>query len=193
MNREKWNSIYFDKNLFKGVIMNKKTHLKVLGEVKNSNSIKEIKYWAADPAETRYSYSGGLPYHNQEQAFTKNINVGISKVEKSKFSFEIQMPNSYYIDLNSTLIKPLLHMNVCGDKEYETIELSNGIPYRFLTHPANIDYKSTLVKPFKPSGELFYNNINNLPLRTQEQILRDSAYPKKNIMPENFWGLKPSL
>ena len=32
-----------------------------------------------------------------------------------------------------------------------------------------------------------------LPIRTQEQILRDSGYPKDNRVPDNFWGLKPPL
>jgi hypothetical protein len=39
------------------------------------------------------------------------------------------------------------------------------------------------------TNSLFYKGRDDLPIRTQEQILRDSGYPDKNIMPPNFWGL----
>ena len=34
---------------------------------------------------------------------------------------------------------------------------------------------------------------NKLPIRTQEQVLRDSSYPEDNRMPSDFWGLKPPI
>jgi len=37
---------------------------------------------------------------------------------------------------------------------------------------------------------MFYCN-NNLPVRTQYQILVDSAYPTVNNVPKNFWGTMP--
>ena len=37
---------------------------------------------------------------------------------------------------------------------------------------------------------MFYYNPD-LPIRTQEQILIDSAYPCSNQEPNNFWGLTP--
>ena len=40
---------------------------------------------------------------------------------------------------------------------------------------------------------MFYKSLQTLPVRSQEQILRDSAYPKKNKMPKNFWGLTPPV
>ena len=40
---------------------------------------------------------------------------------------------------------------------------------------------------------MFYHcHRNQLPIRGQEQILRDRGYPDVNVMPKNFWGLKPS-
>ena len=38
-----------------------------------------------------------------------------------------------------------------------------------------------------------YCNSNQLPVRGQEQVLRDGGYPEVNKMPDNFWGLKPPL
>jgi len=194
MNRENWDKIYFDKKQFKGVIIKHNNMLKISGEIKAPlEDIKKINYWAADPANHRYSYSGsGMPFHNQEQAYSNKYNVGTVKVTDLKFSFNIFPPNSYYTQLNTNFIKPLLHISTCDDK-YETIKISDEIPYRYLTHPANVDYFTKFNKLYKPSGELFYTNITNLPYRNQEQILRDSAYPNQNIMPKNFWGLKPSL
>ena len=62
--------------------------------------------------------------------------------------------------------------------------MGNGIPFRMLT------YQQTPVTVSRDSPN-FYNGGFNLPVRTQEQILRDSAYPDKNTMPKNFWGLRP--
>ena len=32
-----------------------------------------------------------------------------------------------------------------------------------------------------------------MPVRSQEEIIMDSQYPKVNMMPNNHWGLKPSI
>jgi hypothetical protein len=186
-------AIYFDRNDFKGVIGCSKDILHVKGIVKDPSKSLKINYWSADPVNYRYSFSGsGLPFANKEQAYSNKINIGSVKVKKSMFNFKIKVPNSYYINLGSKLIKPLLHITICGNNNYETIEINDGIPYRFLNHPANIDYKSNLVKLYKPSGPNFY--VNKLSIRSQEQILRDSAYPiNTDKMPDNFWGLKPAL
>ena len=189
----KKDAIYFDRKDFKGLIGCHKDILHIKGIVKDPYKSLTINYWASDPVEYKYSFSGsGLPFSNKEQAYDNKINIGSVKVKKSMFNFKIKVPNSYYINLGSKLIKPLLHITVCGTNNYETIKINDGIPYRFLNHPANIDYKSNLVKIYKPSGPNFY--VNKLPIRTQEQILRDSAYPiNTDKMPDNFWGLKPAL
>ena len=186
-------AIYFDRKDIKGIIKLSNDTLDIKGIVKNPSKSLKIKYWGADPVIFRYSFSGsGLPFANKEQAYSNKINMGTVNVKKSMFNFKIKIPNSYYINLGRKLIKPLLHINVFGTNSYETIEINDGIPYRFLNHPANIDYKSNLVKIYKPSGPNFY--VNKLPIRSQEQILRDSAYPiNTDKMPDNFWGLKPAL
>ena len=73
MVRENWDKIYFDKKQFKGIIVNQKNYLEIIGEIKSSSeNIKQINYWAADPTDRRYSYSGsGMPFHNQEQDVSK--------------------------------------------------------------------------------------------------------------------------
>ena len=76
--------------------------------------------------------------------------------------------------------------------DYDSVQVSNGYPYKYLNHPANICTASNIKKQYKPSGPLFYTN-RIFPLRGQEQILRESAMPKYNKMPVNFWGSKPSV
>jgi hypothetical protein len=63
----------------------------------------------------------------------------------------------------------------------EVINLGEGIPFRTLTWPVQRDWNK---------GALFYK-VDGLPVRTQNQILLDSAYPIVNKMPANFWGLTP--
>jgi hypothetical protein len=60
-----------------------------------------------------------------------------------------------------------------------TLNLGEGIPFRTLTWPKQRNWNE---------GSLFYNN-QTLPVRSQYQILLDSAYPSKNVMPKNFWGM----
>jgi hypothetical protein len=59
--------------------------------------------------------------------------------------------------------------------------LGDGIPFRSLVDTKKRDWNS---------GPLFYCN-NNLPVRSQYQILLDSGYPAVNKVPDNFWGLMP--
>ena len=48
--------------------------------------------------------------------------------------------------------------------EIYSFKLSGGIPYRTLTYPE------------KRNSPMFYNGRDKLPIRTQEQILRDYSY-----------------
>ena len=149
----------------------------VKGKLKSASN-KKIIFYAANPPTYGGSFSGsGLPYANEEMAFENTPNVGSVLTDNNgNFKFKIKYPNSYY---NVTkLIEPVVYVRVCGKKEIHTIPLKNGIPFRLLTYP-----------PQRQEPE-FYNTIgrNFLPVRNQEQILRDSGYPSKNIMPKNFWG-----
>jgi len=188
-----WRKQFFDKNTCNGIIL-KDTHgnINVSGRVKSNIEDPVILYWAGNPADKLTSYSGsGLPFSNPEQAYENSINQGATKASNREFSFNIQMPNSYYVGLGSLYIPPHLHIKVCEpgvDSSFHTIKLSEGVPYRTLTYTAPPS-KSSRINP------LFYSNrygCGKLPHRSQEQILRDSSYPTNNKMSDDFWGLKPA-
>lgn len=142
-----------------------------------------IKYWAASSPTYNGSFSGsGLPFPSEEIAFQGTKNYGVVPVENGKFSLSIRYPNSYYKD--SVLIPPQIKMKVCNHENIpvspiQQVNLGESIPFRRLNYQQN-------------RSIMFYKN-DNLPVRSQEQILLDSAYPLKNIEPPNFWGMTPSL
>lgn len=146
-----------------------------------------VKYWAACPPTYSLSFAGsGLPYPNEEVAFEETPNKGVAKVERGKFQFALEYPNSYYDNMQKVLVEPQVQF-VFADEDgknqgdIHVAKLGNGIPFRSLTWPMKRDWNA---------GPLFYCN-NNLPVRTQEQILRDSGYPSVNKVPGNFWGTMP--
>lgn len=198
MEREDWNEIAFDKKYVKGIISKKGDKLVINGEIKNNqNNDIFISYWASDPADKLQSYAGTyLPFVSKDMAYSKRINVGRANIKDNKFQFEIKMPNSFYKSLGTNYIPPIVNIRLCqsvGDiNDYDSIQVSNGYPYKYLNHPANICTASDIKKQYQPSGPLFYTN-RVFPLRSQEQIFRESAMPKYNKMPPNFWGSKPSV
>ena len=185
-----WRDIYFNKHSCKGVVLNKGNgNLKIIGEVNSNTPNPKLIYWAAAPATLSTSYSGsGLPYASPEQAYEDSMNVGSVECCNKTFEINIYMPNSYYVGLGSLYVPPNIHFKICeegSDNKFMTIKLNDGIPYRTLTYPA---------PPSKTprTNALFYDNRERLPFRSQEKILRDSAYPCNSSMPDNFWGLKPA-
>jgi len=191
---EEWKLLVFKKKEFEGFIKKKDNKIKIYGKIRDEykNKISEINYLAADPAEDNYSFSGtGLPFHNFEQAIENRINIGSSKVENNEFKFSMFIPNSYYKKLGSLYIGSRIHIKSCNSDSYDIIDLGLDIPYRYLDHPAINYYPSVVDKIFKPSNPNFYNI--KLKQRSQEQILRESAYPCEKKMPKNFWGSKPPL
>ena len=164
--------------------------VRVTGNINDSVSHGIIKYVAASPFERRASYTGsGLPFANSTQAFENTENSGELELKRNNgFDISVKMPNSYYVGLGTYLVPPTVYIvynNGFQDK-IVGIKVANSIPYRMLTYP------STQTKP--RDSPSFYD-VQNLPVRTQEQILRDSAYPcaMNSMMAKNFWGLKPPL
>lgn len=148
---------------------------------------RTILFWTANPPTYNSSYSGsGLPYANPEMAYENTPNRGMVKAVNGHFEFKIRYPNSYYTGLGTVCVEPCCHIKICDSTEdkIHTIKLGNGIPFRMLTYPP--------INNERPrNSPLFYKEPENIPIRTQEQILRDSAFPEENKMPDNFWGLKP--
>ncbi len=146
-----------------------------------------VKYWAASPPTFILSFAGsGLPYPNEEVAFEKTPNQGVAKIENGNFRFALEYPNSYYDNMLKDYVPPQVQfafVNRDGKNigEVHVAHLGKGIPFRSLTWPQKRDWNI---------GPMFYCN-NNLPVRTQEQILRASGYPSINKEPANFWGSMP--
>ena len=147
-----------------------------------------VKYWAANPPTYSQSFSGSaMPYPNEDVAFHNSSNVGVVPVQNGKFSFSIKFPNSYYDEMGSKYIPPQIKIKVCNNaniavSKIQQINLSDGIPFRTLTWTS---------KKNPDDGCMFYCN-NNLPVRTQYDILLASAYPTVNKVPKNFWGERPA-
>jgi hypothetical protein len=147
-----------------------------------------VKYWAASPPDYLSNFSGSaLPYPNEEVAFENTPNKGVVEIRGGLFEFRLHYPNSYYVDMGSKYVKPqvkLILVNAANEQLsalYE-INLGNGVPYRTLDYTPLRNWSE---------GPLFFQNV---PLvTTQENILRNSAYPATNKVPANFWGFKPPM
>lgn len=154
------------------------------GKIPDISTPISLEYAAAAPADRHSTFTGsGLPFPNAKQAFEDTPNRGSVKTDKfGHFSITLKSPNAYYIGLGSTYVPPTLYVSwitIHNESKHESFLISKGIPFRKLTYP------------WQRTDASFYGSIRHLPVRSQEQILRDSAYP--NEEPENFWGLKPPV
>lgn len=182
-----WRQDFFDKVSCKGVTMhNGNGDVTIRGTVDSKSSEPVVVFWAPNPPDYRGSFSGsGLPFSSPSQAYDKTPNYGAIRANNRQFEFKLKFPNAYYAGLGSLYIPPHVHIKVCdGDEDkHHVIELGEGVPYRTLTYPSPPGNKPRL-------SAMFYCNPN-LPVRSQEQILRDSAYPSGHKMADDFWGLRP--
>jgi hypothetical protein len=161
-----------------------------IGGAGQSLTQNQIVFWAPRPPDYRSSYSGSaLPFADSKMAFDQTPNAGVVQVKRDgTFAFAIKYPSGYYSDLGTTYVSPHIRVQqvVNGTPgETELIKVGEGIPFRLLTYPP----VPATAPRCSPS---FYDNRSYLPVRTQEQILRDSCYPSTNRMPANFWGLRPA-
>jgi hypothetical protein len=165
----------------------------IRGTINESVHKKQIGYTAAAPPHLNGSFSGSaLPYPNQTVAFDNTPIRGIVQLDKNN-TFEIccEIPSAYYVNLGSVLVPPQIYItyNNYFINKKEAVTIMNEIPYRTLTYHRS--HKNVQ----------FYDNIWKLPVRDQEQILRDSAYPSCDLSTTGnristateFWKLKPSL
>ena len=130
-----------------------------------------------------------MPYPNAEVAFQQTPSYGSVPVKSDgSFSFSIPFPSGYYTNLGTLYVQPHVRVQVISNGQansVETIKVAEGVPFRLLTYPP-VPQTAPRCSP------QFYDNRDILPVRTQEQIIRDSAYPTTNAMPANFWGLTPA-
>lgn len=149
-----------------------------------------MKYWASAPPTRGYSYSGSaLPYANAEIAFGGDLdggnpNIDVTEVLQGGFNFDMEIPNSYYENNGTKLVPPTVYFVFCDENgnnisKRESIQLAESIAFRSL---------SWLPKRNWNDGPLYYGNQQQ-PTRTQEQILRDSAWQPSE--PRDGWGLRP--
>ena len=148
----------------------------------------KLTYAAARPADRHASFSGsGLPFYNAEQAFDQTPNIGTVAVGPlGDFVVKCQMPNSYYIDLGTTLVQPTLYFSwsdavASGEVKTRSVPLAQPIAHRKLTYP------------WQRTNASFYGSLLGLPVRSQEQVLRDSAYDPAHESSPDFWGLRPPV
>lgn len=179
----------FDHPKCNGTIRVEDFDVVINGRVHAIVASKSLRYYAAAPADRRMSYTGsGLPFANATQALEGSPNQGVVNLgHNNEFSIKLAMPNSYYTALGTVLVPPTLYIIYSnGEKETEiSIKISDGIPFRMMTYP------SSQTMPRRDSQ--FYSGTTELTVRSQEEILRSSAYPGRNKMPSNFWGEKPRL
>ncbi len=179
------------------IIYHNRYDITVKGEIQNTVNGGIIHYEAPNPIDRLSSFSGsGLPFVNYQQAFDNTPNRGnIELSTNNYFSIDILMPNSYYVGLGTVLIPPSLFIKYHNGEKQVTvpIKVNQAVPYRSLTYPISLEHASR-------KNSLFYSGMWDLPVRTQEQILRDSGYPETfnrqpqhKSIPVNFWGAKPPV
>lgn len=185
-----WNLKNFTNDMCEGSMINEgRGNIVIRGVVKNNvRPNPSVVYWASAPPTTGTSFSGsGLPFPNPEVAYDRTPNAGVVKAnDDNSFEFRIEYPNAYYVGLGSLYVPPHVHIKICeegANDRYFSVKIDEGIPFRTLTHPAPPSLNPR-------SGPGFYS-IEEGEVRSQEQILRDSAYPDVNEMPDNFWGRRP--
>ena len=164
-------------------------NLTIRGKIQNAAADAYIVFWAANPPDYRTSFSGsGLPYPSSQIAYESTPNRGTVPIgSDGSFEFSLRYPSGYYTGLGTVYIQPHVYVQVNSKNTVGKpilVRVGEGTPFRLLTYPP---VPSTAPR-CSPS---FYASGTTLPVRTQEQILRDSAYPSTNEMPANFWGLTP--
>lgn len=185
---DNWKKDYSNQHSCDGIVLDSGNgEYIVKGHVNTKTPNANILFWAANPATYTGSFTGsGLPYPSADVAYENTPNRGAVKSEGGHFRFRVRYPNAYYMGLGSVYVEPCVFIKVCeegGDNKVHRIRLGNGIPFRMLTYPPSLPQTAPR------QNALFYAGRETLPIRTQEDILRASAYPSENKMPKNFWGM----
>ena len=192
MSNNNWKVQHFNNEKIDCKISRETLHGDVVveGNIK-SMGVQTFNYIAPNPPTFMTSYYGsGTAYPNPDIAFDQTPNVGCFKTNPiGNFKVSIKSPSGYYIRMGTIYQPP--HIMIYNEKNNKgndgiiNIVLGEGIPYRPQTYtPPPTEWPNT--------GPSFYTNpLIAGKVRTQEQILRESAYPSTNHWYKNFWGLKP--
>ena len=180
--------LVFNKESCEGAISYRgKGDLVIQGKLKNVSPMSKLFFWAAAPPTFGTSFSGsGMPYSDPLTAYDRTPNKGVIDVQNGNFTITMKYPNAYYIGLGSVYIPPHVNFKIADagkNDTYFSVQIDDGIPFRMLTYPA-----PPTKKP-RTSAMFYYEPEKGA--RTQEDILRASAYPETNTMPDNFWGDRP--
>ena len=171
-----------------------RTSVMITGQTKTLG--RDVVIVAAAPPTRNASFTGsGLPYPSFETA------IGQRRVVKADasggFTCRIAYPSAYYV-LGAAYVSPRFVIGTIpagsakgGDiptpSTESHVEVGPGVSFRLQTYPTVPD--SHVAR----TSCLFYDNRSRLPMgRTQEQILRASAYTPYHV-PADFWGGKPAV
>lgn len=165
--------------------MHHKTDLTVRGRVAEAIDGGVLRYVAAAPPDYRTSFTGsGLPFGSSKQAFDNTPNQGRVRVTPDgRFEVPLAYPNAYYDQSGTVLVEPTLYLSydVAGREVKRKVPLGGRVPYRDVAWPK------------LRTGADFYAAPGAQEVRSQERILRDSAYPSVNRQAPDFWGRRPPL
>ena len=158
-----------------------------LSEISKGNNLF-VKYWASNPPDMRSSFAGsGLPFPNEEIAFSGSKNCDVVKAYGDRFRFFVKRPNSYYTNMGTQLVPPQVYYQIC-DKygncigNRGCIQLGTSIPNRRLNYYNTSGHSLHTTNLYKTPQYLW---------RSQEAILRDSSY-NNSCGAQNWWGLTPT-
>lgn len=149
-----------------------------------------VTFIAAAPVDRRASHWGsGLPFMSREQALFGTPNEGDVAVERDgSFSISLETPAAFYAGLGTVLVPPTLFLTYLrkGKRISSHVPVDDPVAFRFGTYPAQFTAG-------RKGPEFYRAAVPQGAPRTQEQILRASAYPADNLMPRNFWGSRPPV
>ena len=177
----------FEIDCMRGSVLTSKFDVQITGIFNDIADNNTIYFVAPNPPDYRQSFSGsGLPFFSREQAFQNTPNkIRYLLQNDNTIQFNMLMPNAFYDNLGNNIVTPHITMNYKRnniDVEH-IIKLDNGIPFRTLTYP---DSRTSLRQ-----NATFYHN--ELPVRSQEQIIKDSQFNMQQSDSRSFWGLKPPM
>ena len=166
------------------------TVVTIRGQSKNPDH--DVVVVAPVSAQRGTSYSGsGLPYPSYDVA-RPSAPLVVGTAANGAFECVINYPSAYYVF--GKYVPPSFMIGTSENgaspvkvpSQASSVNVGPGVSFRLQNYQSVPDSHVARCNP------LFYGNRPYLPNgRTQEQILRDSAYTPYHV-PPNFWGLKPA-